>query len=131
MRREQARVSARTDPYILADDDCLPLQDYFCERGLDIMVKYPDFSILGLRPITSTLNKWTPEGYTPFENEEVEEHVSVGGIVFMRRNIDIPSGNEQRFDGVLAEAIRKQGKRVGFFKNLRLNHLGHTYSTLE
>jgi len=131
LRRSEAEATATTDPYIIADDDCLPLQDDFCERGLEIMGRHAEFAILGLRPITSTLHAWTPENYVPYVDDEVEEHVSVGGVCFVRQGIKMPISDSNRYDRIMADSIRESGKRVGFFKHLTLNHLGHNFSTLS
>src|SRR3990172_208374 len=130
-RRLQADIFAKSDPYIIADDDCLPLQDDFCERGLEIMGRHAEFAILGLRPITSTLHPWTPENYVPYVDDEVEEHVSVGNIYFIRQNLKVPISDSNRYDRIMADSIRESGKRVGLFKHLTLNHLGHNFSTLS
>jgi len=125
-------VFAKTDPYIIADDDCLPLQDDFCERGLEVMGRHPEFAILGLRPITSTLYPWTPEDYVPYVDEDVEEHVSVGNVYFIRKGAmtEWPETDGNRYDAIQGEALRLNGWRVGLFKNLTVNHFGHKFSTL-
>lgn len=120
--------------YILTDDDCLPVGDVV-ERGLGILGRHPEYAILSLLPENETIVEWTPEDYQTASDAEVVEHVSVGGVRFCRKMPftawpAMPSGEYCGYDAVQCEAIRKAGKRVGYFRDLRMVHLGAGKSTL-
>jgi hypothetical protein len=77
-RRIIADIASAGQPYIVADDDCLP-DPFFTEYLPQLLDRYPQFAILSWWPKNATINKWTPEYYTPYADDQVEEHVSSGG----------------------------------------------------
>ena len=141
MRRVLADEKATTKIYICTDDDCLPDAEPFVQRAVEIMEKYPEYGILSLWPNNSTLNPWTPEpeeaakicvGGTVHQNEEVMEHVSVGGIRFCRKGIlkHWPRAHGKTYDSEHCAGLRAGGYRVGYFRSIYMNHLGRGYSTI-
>lgn len=121
--------------YILADDDCLP--EYptpFVHEVVQLMENYAEFGILAMSPTNSEQKPWRADDvpYTPFEDDEVFEHVSVGGIRFCRQGIvkewpPMREGSAQ-YDTEHGLAIREAGYRVGWLRHWRMNHLGRFYS---
>lgn len=118
-------------PYVLADSDCLLLKSPV-EPLLDLMARYPEFSIVSLMPSNATINPWTPENYIPVLTEELMEHVSVGGIRFCRKGAlkDWPQAYGKGYDAIHCEVLRKAGFRVGYARNVTMNHLGEGFSTV-
>lgn len=124
--------------YILADDDCLPLGDDFLAEGLSTLKAHPNFVQLTPLPSNENIVEWTPsptiDNYTAYKDAEVFEHVSVGGIRFSRK---MPFslwpalvGTAPAYDGPHGEAIRQEGFRVGYMRNVRFLHLGAGKSTV-
>jgi hypothetical protein len=118
--------------YIVADDDCLLGGPSTVDDAIGTMIRYPEFRILSLLPQNATINPWTPEGYVPFVDDDVMEHVSVGQVRFCRKGIlkEWPWQSGMGYDTAQCAAIRREGKRVGYFRNIKANHLGEGYSTV-
>lgn len=134
-RRIQAEQKGG-DFYILADDDCLPdvSQEDFIPIGIDILRCHPEFAMLAPLPSNESIIEWTPENYKVGNDEEVMEHVSIGGIRFCRKGAlkTYPPMDEHHagYDGIHGDALRKAKMRVGFFHGLHFNHLGANSSTV-
>jgi hypothetical protein len=142
-RRMYADSHSQGEIYCIADDDCLPENEDFLEKAFDLVSSYPQFGALALAPNNSELRPWTPElrerericvDAAVFDDENVMEHVSAGGIVFYRKNvvqnwIPVQAGNSGSYDTQHAECIRAAGKRVGFIKTVKMNHIGRGYSS--
>lgn len=141
LRRVYSDKAAATDPYILTDDDCFPVcsedgteshsafRDYL-ERGVETLRRHPDFAILSWWPINATINRWTE--IEAFEDLQVTEHVSVGGIRMCRKGHILcwPQSDGVGYDRTQADYIRKIGRKVGYFQHLRMKHEGEAKSTL-
>src|SRR6185503_819136 len=118
--------------YILTDDDCLPTRDDIIERGLTELASHPGFAILSAWPENAIINRWTPNGYMPYEDEGIMEHVSVGGMRFMRRGCleEWPLSNGAGYDAEHCKALRDLEFRVGYLRNDKIRHLGEGKSSL-
>lgn len=156
-RRTVAENNAETDIYVLADDDCLPQAEPFLDEGVRILEEHSDFAILSMMPTNCKINPWKPdvllvkgvpmtnigpggfvqvEDYSdvrpliPYEDADVMEHVSVGGIRFCRKGCleEWPPFVGPGYDREQCDALRAAGFRVGYFKNLTMLHLGEGYS---
>jgi hypothetical protein len=66
------------------------------------------------------------------EDAQVMEHASVGGVRFCRRSSlhEWPPAEGPGYDRTQADALRAAGYRVGYFKGLKMNHLGEGYSSV-
>lgn len=158
-RRKIAEIDSRSDIYVVADDDCFPQAEPFLAEGVRILEEHPEFAILSMMPSNAKINPWRPPGREyeipsrsivesisdgPFtvdgvyelravyEDDDVMEHVSVGGIRFCRRGCleEWPPFTGPGYDREQADALRAAGYRVGYFKHLKMNHLGEGYSTV-
>jgi len=131
--RRQLADAFCNETYVVADDDCFPQAAPFADAARRILEAHPSFGILSLRPTNFKINPWRPEGYEPYEDEEVFEHVSVGGIRFCRPGCleEWPPQTRKGYDTEHCEALRKAGYRVGYFKNLWMSHLGEGYSSVS
>lgn len=130
-RRIRAADGA-AEPYFLADDDCLPQRQPFAHEALVILNRHPEFHHLSLWP-SFHVEPWRPQnGYDVFEDDEVMEHVSVGGIRICRPNPEgwtWPAMAGVGYDFQHAKEARRHGMRVGLIKRIRYNHLGEGYSS--
>ncbi len=134
-RRLFADITASGPYYIVADDDCLPPSGPWMRDAEKIMERHKDFAILSLWPENASIQRWTPEDYRPYEDMEVMEHISVGNIRLCRKNVirvndwpPMPTG--YHYDHTHCEAIRKAGYRSGYFKEIRMIHLGEGKTSL-
>jgi hypothetical protein len=132
LRRIYADEHADTSIYVVADDDCLlpgrsPLPDV-----VPLMEQYSEFAVLSLLPANANIYPWTPSDRQVICNDDVMEHVSVGGIRFCRKGLlkiwpDM-EGHRPVYDKVQCEQIRREGRRVGYARQFKMNHLGEGYS---
>lgn len=131
-RRMYADEHADSAIYILADDDCLPQAKPFAEDAARVLDYYTEFRILSLRPVNAHIQPWTPEEYAPYRDTSVMEHVSVGGIRFCRKFVNAfwPPQHGFGYDMTQAEVIRRASRRVGYFRDFTMTHLGEGYSTV-
>lgn len=132
MRRIFADERAKSDVYIVADDDCLLPPDFNLDECVRIF-KESGFSTLSLMPSNATIQPWTPENYTPVDTPDVMEHFSAGQVRFCRKgHMETwpPMEGGPGYDGIHGAQIRKQGGRVGYFKNHKALHLGEGFSTI-
>lgn len=125
-RRKLAEECATGEIYILAEDDCMPLGSSFVKRGLEVMMRHPEYAVLSplLLPFPPPIN----------ENEgEVSNGITAGGINFTRRGlIDIAQINSRLpwDECAQAEHLREKGWKSGWMRDVKCNHIGATLSTL-
>lgn len=127
-RRAWADQQAKSDVYVVTDDDCLLPAAPSLAAAASILRGHPEFALLSYCPVNADIFPWTPEGYQPFENNAVMEHVSTGGIRVCRKGA-VTEWPEmlpglRSYDAQHAEAVRKAGLRVGYMRDLKMNHLG-------
>jgi len=140
-RRMIAEKKSTTEFYVLADDDCLLESMEPClNKAVDIMQRHPGFAMLSWKPINADIISWRPipeenkslVGGDVFEDDEVAEHVSVGGIRLIRKGAmkDWPAltPNRPAYDNIHCARLRELGWRSGYFRNLRQLHIGRHYS---
>lgn len=144
-RRIYADEAAQGPFYILTDDDCLPIEADISLRafrhslaiGLETLKGHPEFAILSAFPANATIHRWTPppEKYLPYEDLQVMEHVSVGGLRVIRRGSMTkgwpPLDSNLHYDALHCSALRAAGWRVGYCQFFRCDHLGEGKSTLK
>jgi hypothetical protein len=124
IRRAIAESKAKSDIYILAEDDCMPLGKRFLDAGLSLMAAYPRYGVLA-----PTVLNGVYEGAAYKYDGDVIEANSAGGINFTRKGIiDLPTGFQDEMGQ--ANALRLKGWKSGYMKNVKVNHLGAFLSTL-
>lgn len=138
LRRLSADLKAKGPYYICADDDCLP-QPFAMNALLATVHGYPNFGMLSFMPANANIEQWTPDvceavNGVVFEDHDVIEHVSVGGIRVMQAGVmqDWPAMEPgmSGYDRVQADYIRSKGMRVGYLKRFVMNHVGEGHSTV-
>ena len=130
---EERTLSLLRPYYVVADDDCLPQAGPFLEDAIEVMEAHPDFAILSLLPTNAEIHPWRPPWpKMASEDSEVMEHHSVGGIRVCRSGVmkEWPELVRPGYDQEHCEAIRGAEYRVGFFKKIKMNHLGEGYSSV-
>lgn len=131
-RRQFADANSQGQIYIVADDDCFLSSAFDLMEAVDLVEKYKQFWLLSLMPSNARINLWTPEGYTPFVDDNVMEHESAGNIRICRRDrfVTWPPQTRQGYDTDQCHAIRADGGKVGFLRNIQYTHLGEGYSSI-
>jgi hypothetical protein len=117
-----AEQRATTDPYIVADEDCLILGADFVSKGLAAVRAHPDYGILTAVSVIENAD-------ILYRGDVIERH-AVGGVAFVRRGIltefrDCPAN--QTDDAICSEITRK-GYKTGVMPCVQMNHLGYGYS---
>ncbi len=129
VRRIWANQHAKDTVYVLADDDCLPVTPGFTESMLQLMDQYPSAGILTPWPTNAVIQRWTPEGYQPLEDDNVMEHISTGNIRFSRKHhLSWPAQRRSGYDMEHCAMLREDGLISGYARNIKMNHLGEGYT---
>lgn len=130
-RRVAAEQMATSPIYLVADDDCLLMEEDWVERGLSVLDKYHDVAQLSGIPTNATIQPWTPEDYSPLQTPDFSEHVSICGTYFQRKGLmtTFPELSEHSYSRTQGEWFREKGYRVGHTPQLHFNHLGEGFGT--
>jgi hypothetical protein len=136
-RREYAEHMAKGEFYILADDDCLPPDNpkgvlSVTLQARAIMHSHPEYGMLSFMPANATIVEWTPEDYKTANDSQVMEHHSVGGLRIVRKGAikNWPEQTLPSYDTEHCQAMRDAGYRVGYFRKLKMMHLGEGKSSI-
>ena len=123
-RRRHAELFSESDPYILAEDDCMPLGNNFVQRGVDILLRNPAYAVL-----SPTVLNGTYRGHAYTEDGELIMANSAGGINFTRKGrVKAPQTFWDEMDQ--AQQLRADGWLSGYMPGLKMNHLGAGLSTI-
>lgn len=125
-RRIWAERHAKGAIYVVVDDDCMPTSQDCIETGVQALTCHPTFAIISAFPANCHISRWTPEGYSPWEDLDVMEHINVGGLRFMRRGAmtEWPMADGPAYDDTQCRWLRHRGYRVGYSQHARVTHLG-------
>lgn len=132
-RRIYADTYAQEWAYILTDDDCELLSPKMIWAGIEDLSTYDEFGILSAMPQNATINYWTPKIYEPFNNHEIMEHVSVGGLRFVRAGCMTkgwPEAERKGYDQEHCQRLRECRWRSGYSLKAKMFHHGEGKSTL-
>lgn len=110
--------------FVVADDDCLPLGPSFVDRALAIGEAHPEYGVLAASNIAGG-------PAAPSQGDVIRSH-AVGGISLVsprcpRLLLDVPNANQA--DLARYEIVRAAGLAEGYFRTVRMNHLGEGFST--
>lgn len=131
LRRGCAEALAKQPLYIVTDDDMEPTTDIHI--GIEALREHASFAMLSAFPSNCQIHRWTPENYDPYEDLDVMEHYSVGGLRVMRRGCMVkgwPNQSGVGYDTEHCEALRNSGYRVGYSQHFRAIHHGEGHSDL-
>lgn len=127
-RRFHAEEMSKSDIYVLADDDILPLQKDFLARGEAILRAHPDFGKICLYTIPDDPKRESGS----FQDEDVYQVHGGGGVRFIRKGIVeqwAPIDGREGYDAPHCREFYKRGFKVGYFKNLTGLHIGWGHTT--
>jgi hypothetical protein len=118
-----AESLAKSDVYVVLDDDHLPIGKDWLEKGLRAMKHHPEYGCLS----SWSINGEVPEGRG---DEWVFEAACTGTPYFIRKGISgvLPDGPLKSYDTVLSGHIRSKGHKIGFLREVRHNHTAYGLS---
>jgi len=114
---------ARSQVYVLIDDDHLPIGKDWIQRGVSTLLQNPDYAMLSAWSINGEVRDPGGEG-------DIFETQSAGTPCFVRKGTfeQVPYGPADSYDSKLSDHLRGTIGRIGFLRNVRFNHLGCGYS---
>lgn len=124
--KRYAEATAKSDIYVVFDDDQLILGKDWLDKGLRVMEKHPEVGMA---------SAWMITGEVP-EGDKADEHFwesgSIGCPYFVRKGIliDTPETPIAGYDTDLTNYVKSKGWKTGFMRHVRYNHLGSRYSQL-
>ena len=125
--KQYAEDNAKSEIYVVADDDQLIIGKDWVKRGVEILEVHPEFGLL---------SAWSVNGEVQ-ETADGDEQIftiqsSVGCPYFMRKGAikKFPESEGNQQDTAMCEALWQKGWKYGFIRGLRFNHLGYEYSTI-
>ena len=128
-RREEAERRAEGSIYIVADDDCLPMESDWVSLGLSALESFPEIAQLSGYPTNATIY---PTGQC-LHNGSIHftENQSICGSYFQRKGLmtEFPPLSEFSYSRTQADWFRAKGYKVGLTPLLHFNHLGEGFST--
>lgn len=119
--------------YILTDDDCELVSPKMIWNGFETLDNNNDFAMVSAYPLNANINPWTPEIYEPRTSAEVMEHVSVGGIRFVRIGAMTKGWPPLRsigYDADHCQRIRECRFRSGYAMKVQMIHHGEGHSDI-
>jgi hypothetical protein len=117
-----AEQFAKSDPYIICNDDNLPYGQDFVAKGLDIMARYPEYGVI---------SGVVTNGHEPYDTEnEVHEIHAVGGLVFLRKGLvtEFPPLEDCHWDIERHRQVTAKGFKSGYSNRLPYLHMGAHFS---
>lgn len=119
---EIAEKCAKSDPYIIANDDTLIYGQDFVENGLKIMEKYPDFGCIS--------GAVTNGDQFQLDGPEITEIHAVGGLVFLRKGLvtEFPPLEDAYWDIERDRQVKAKGFRTGYTRMCPYLHMGANFS---
>lgn len=117
-----AEQLAKSDPYIIANDDTLIYGQDFVENGLKIMEKYPDFGCVS--------GAVTNGDQFQLDGPEITEIHAVGGLVFLRKGLvtEFPPLEDCYWDLERHRQVVAKGFKSGYTRMCPYLHMGAQFS---
>jgi hypothetical protein len=122
--KKAAGELARTDPYVVIDDDHMPIGVDWLRRGLETLRDNDDYGYISSWSVNGEVLAPADDGRTVFDG-------LAGTPYFIRHAIDtrcLPGGDLGDYDTVFAKYVRAVGWETGFARRVRHNHLGMGFS---
>lgn len=137
-----AEQAAKSDIYVVIDDDHLPIGKDWLSGGAIALNTDPEFGMAC---------SWSVNGEVPEDRSGMDpiwSSDSIGCPYFIRRGIlgdadhsprgirsprgasicELPAGHLTNYDTMLTQHVQSKGWKTGFLRNVRHNHLGMSYS---
>ena len=124
-------ILALSEYYLLLDDDCIPITQYWLAKSLAMARRHPQFGLLGLGRESGDYSYINGTFY----DNEVRTVQTVGGAMLVKRDVrtapfEIPlyvdHKNSRGNDADYCKAIRDSGSAVGQLMKVRFKHLDTT-----
>lgn len=124
--KEAAETLAESDPYVVIDDDHLPIGKTWLEDGVATLARHPEYGML----VSWSVNGEVPEGTGG--DDEVFPCADLGTPYFVRKGIigEFPDGPLGEYDGILTRHLNARGWKTGFMRKVRHLHVGQHYSQM-
>lgn len=135
-RYYEANKLAKTEIFLLCDNDIiLPTHDTL-HKAVKIMEQHPDYSQLGLGWLPD-MERERQSSWKTGENGEIWEFDHCGGCVLIRKDSIKDLGYKAEFengygdDRVMGKTARELGYKVGVIPSLYFIHLGNGYGEMQ
>lgn len=117
-----AEQLAKSDTYIIANDDALIYGQDFVENGLKVMENHPDFGVVSGAVVNGDQFQ--------FDGPEVTEIHAVGGLVFLRKGLvtEFPPLEDAYWDLERHRQVVAKGFRSGYTRKCPYLHMGANFS---
>ena len=136
LRYYEANRLAKTNIFVLCDNDIvLPTHDTL-QKAIRIMEKYPNYSQLGLGWLPD-MERERQSSWKTGENNEIWDFDHCGGCVLIRKDSIKDMGYKAEFDNgygddrVMGKIAREMGFKVGVIPSLYFIHLGDGYGEMQ
>jgi len=119
---KQAERMAKSDPYIICNDDNLPYGQDFVSKGLAIMERNPEFGCVSGVVVNGDQYK--------MDGPEITETHAVGGLVFLRKGLvtEFPPLEDPSWDLERHRQVVEKGFKSGYARDLPYLHMGAKFS---
>lgn len=113
---------AKSDTYIIANDDALIYGQDFVENGLKIMENHSDFGVVSGAVVNGDQFQ--------FDGPEITEIHAVGGLVFLRKGLvtEFPPLEDAYWDIERHRQVVAKGFRSGYTRKCPYLHMGANFS---
>jgi hypothetical protein len=129
--RAYADENAKSDPYILADDDHLPLGKDFVSRFEREWDKYPGYALFSA---ASAVRGEAPYQGALWQEGVTEEPACVGATMLHAKRV-IPysqfNGKASNQDSIVCDWLKAHGYKFALSKSVHYLHLGFGLSQVE
>lgn len=117
-----AEQLAKSDPYIIANDDALIYGQDFVENGLKVMRDNPDYGVISGAVVNGDQFQ--------FDGPELTEIHAVGGLVFLLKGLvtEFPPLEDCYWDCERDRQIKAKGFRSGYTRMCPYLHMGANFS---
>jgi hypothetical protein len=114
---------AKSDPYIITDDDVLIVGKDWVKRGLEAMLANPEYGVCSTLSLVEGENEAKGSGV-------IYPMHAVGQPMWIRKGLmaDLPPFDFTFECQVIQSHIEAKGFKEGIINGLRHNHIGHGFS---
>jgi len=118
----KAESWAKSDPYIICNDDNLIYGQDFVSKGLAIMERNPEYGVVSGVVVNGDQYK--------MDGPEITEIHAVGGLVFLRKGLvtEFPALEDPYWDGERHKQVLAKGFKSGYARDLPYLHMGAQFS---
>lgn len=122
-----SEMNSNTDPYVISDDDILPLGADWISKAIAVAERHPDYAILVANQVNHSA-RIKPQGY------EVQPREMCGSPALVRKGmIDWSklSGPGRDEDAIIGAYCKEHELKIGTMVEIDVNHIGMGFSTMN